>query len=306
VEAIMRRRDFLAQVTAAAMAGAVLPVFDLGAAEPPAAGGPSVAVATGGDPAGLTRRAVEALGGMGAFVTSGQRVVVKPNIGWDRTVEQAANTHPEVVRALCEMCLAAGAKQVQVFDHTCNKAEACYANSGIAAACAAIGDARVRCEQLDKRRWSTIAIKDGLKLTEWDFYRDALEADVYINVPIAKHHGLTKLSLGLKNIMGVISGKRGSLHQDIGVKLADLHRVLRTHLTVMDATRILLRGGPQGGDLKDVKVLDTVAASTDPVAIDAWATTLFGLTPADIPYIGAAAAAGLGEMDLAKITVRAV
>jgi uncharacterized protein (DUF362 family) len=133
-----------------------------------------------------------------------------------------------------------------------------------------------------------------------------LEADVYINVPIAKHHGLTKLSLGLKNIMGVISGKRGSLHQDIGVKLADLHRVLRTHLTVMDATRILLRGGPQGGDLKDVKVLDTVAASTDPVAIDAWATTLFGLTPADIPYIGAAAAAGLGEMDLAKITVRAV
>jgi uncharacterized protein (DUF362 family) len=166
-----------------------------------------------------------------------------------------------------------------------------------------IKDKRVKCVHIDQRKFIPIRIDNGKSIKEWDFYRDALEADCYINVPIAKHHGLSGLTLGLKNIMGVIGGRRGKLHKNIGQNLADLNTVIRPQLTVIDATRILLNNGPQGGSPYDVKVKDMVIASTDTVAADAYATTLFGLKPEDIESTKAAYQMGLGEMNLSKIDI---
>ncbi|MFH1215758.1 MAG: DUF362 domain-containing protein [Pseudomonadota bacterium] len=264
---------------------------------------PLLAVAKGEDYFALVSRVLAPLGGMGNFVRPGDKVVVKPNIGWDRNPEQAANTHPQVVKALVAQVLQAGAKKVLVFDRTCNEERRCYANSGIEKAVRELDDRRVRVEHVDRRKFVPVKIARGKALTEWEIYKDALDCDCYINVPVAKHHGLSRLTLGLKNTMGVIGGNRGSLHQNLGQSLADLATVIRPKLTVIDATRILLRSGPQGGDVKDVKKTDTLIASADPVAADAYATTLFDLKPEEIESTMAAYRMGLGEMNLDKIHV---
>lgn len=262
---------------------------------------PLLAVAKGQDYVALVSRVLTPLGGMGQFVKSGDKVVVKPNIGWDRSPEQGANTHPVVVKAVVEQALAAGAGRVLVFDRTCNEARRCYKNSGIQDAVESLKSDRVQVEQVDMRKFVPIQIERGKALTRVEIYRDALEADCYINVPVAKHHGLSKLTLGLKNAMGVIGGERGQMHQDIGQRLADLATVVRPRLTVIDATRMLLRNGPQGGNIEDVRIGNTIIASADPVAADAYATTLFGLAPEDIASTVAAHRLGLGQMDLARL-----
>ena len=201
------------------------------------------------------------------------------------------------------MALDAGASEVMIFDRTCNEERRCYKNSGIKAEMDAIKDPRVRCDHIDNRKFVPVKIDNGKSIREWDFYKDALEADCYINVPVAKHHSLSRLTLGLKNIMGVLGGKRGQLHRNIGQNLADLNTVIRPQLTVIDATRILVNNGPSGGSLDDVKIRDTVIASIDPVAADAFATTLFGLKPEEIESTKAAYQIGLGEMNLSKIDI---
>lgn len=270
------------------------------AAEKPSA---LLSVAKGGDYAALVQRVLAPLGGMVHFVRPGDRVVVKPNIGWDRSPEQAANTHPQVVQAVVRQALEAGAKKVLVFDRTCNEQRRCYANSGIEQAIRELGDARAAIEHIDQRKFVPVQIAKGKSLTQWEIYKDALDCDCYINLPVAKHHGLSRLTLGLKNSMGVIGGNRGSLHHDLGQSLADLATVIKPKLTIIDATRILLNNGPQGGDLKDVRRTDTLIASVDPVAADAYATTLFDLPPDAIESTMAAAKMGLGEMALDRITV---
>jgi len=240
------------------------------------------------------------VGGMKRFVKPGDVVVVKPNMGWDRSTELAANTHPQVVRAVVEECLAAGAKKVKVFDFTCNDARRCYVSSGIENALKGIKN--VECKHIETERFRKVAL-NGQFLKEWELYDEALTANVYINVPIAKHHGLSKLTLGLKNVMGIMGGNRGYIHRSLDVALADVNAHFKSHLTIIDATRILTAHGPQGGNIADVKVLNKVIASTDVVAADAFATTLFGLKPVDIPVTVAAYKRGLGEMDLAKIRV---
>jgi uncharacterized protein (DUF362 family) len=259
--------------------------------------------AKGEDYFALVARVLTPLGGMKIFVRPGDRVVVKPNIGWDRSPEQGATTHPLVVQALVVQALEAGASKVLVFDRTCNEQRRCYANSGIEKAIVEIGDGRAVIEHIDPRKFIPVDIAKGKSITKWEIYKDALDCDCYINVPVAKHHGLSRLTLGLKNSMGVLGGNRGSLHQNIGQNLADLATVIRPKLTVIDATRILLRSGPQGGDIKDVKKIDTLIASADPVAADAYATTLFDLKPDAIASTMAAYGMGLGEMDLARIQV---
>lgn len=290
----MDRRTFLKGTAASLVAGSLLGRQAL------AKGGSTVAVAEGSDYAAITRRAVAALGGMGAFVKRGDVVVLKPNMGWDRAPEFAANTHPLVVRALAEECLAAGAKRVKVFDHTCNDPRRCYINSGIQMALKGIKGVEVK--QIEPERFRKVLL-NGQFLKEWELYDEALSANVFINVPIAKHHGLSRLTLGLKNIMGVMGGNRGYTHRNLEVALADVNVRLKSHLTLIDATRILTAHGPQGGSLADVRVLNTVIASRDIVAADAYATTLFGMRPADIPTTVAAARRGLGEMDLRRIQV---
>ena len=262
-----------------------------------------LSVAKGEEYSALVTRVLAPLGGMRQFVRPGDRVVVKPNIGWDRSPEQAANTHPMVVKAVVAQALEAGAKRVLVFDRTCNEQRRCYANSGIEEAIRALGDSRAVIEHIDPRKFVPVDITKGKTLSRWEIYKEALDCDCYINLPVAKHHGLSRLTLGLKNSMGVIGGNRGSLHHDLGQSLADLATVIRPKLTIIDATRILLRNGPQGGDLNDVRKTDTLIASVDPVAADAYATTLFALPPDAIDSTVAAWKMGLGEMDLDRIQV---
>jgi len=301
----MDRRDFLRQVAAWSLASAAIPCIDITPAGAAAAAvaPPVVAVARGKDYAALVSQAIAQLGGMKAFVKPGDRVVVKPNIGWDRNPAQGATSHPEVVKAVVRLALDAGAKQVRVFDRTCNDMRRCYEASGILAAVQSLQDPRATCPYVEDRHFIPVQIKNGKAMTQWDLHRHALEADCYINVPIAKHHCLAKLTLGLKNVMGVCGGNRGKIHQAMGQNLADLATVIRPRLTIIDATRILLRNGPQGGDLKDVKVLDTLVASADPVAADAYATTLFGLKPEEVESTVAAHRMQLGEMDLTRIRI---
>lgn len=291
----MDRRTFLKATATASLLAPALIREALAAKEQPL-----VAVAEGTDYPAITRRAINAVGGMKRFVKPGDVVVVKPNMGWDRSTELAANTHPQVVRAVVEECLAAGARKVKVFDSTCNDARRCYVNSGIENALKGIKN--VECKQIEPERFRKV-ILNGRFLKEWELYDEALSANVYINVPVAKHHGLSRLTLGLKNIMGIMGGNRGYIHRSLDVALADVNAHFKSHLTIIDATRILIAHGPQGGNIADVKVLNKVIASTDVVAADAFATTLFGLKPADIPVTVAAYKRGLGEMDLGKIRV---
>jgi uncharacterized protein (DUF362 family) len=262
--------------------------------------------AEGKDYAALVSKVLEPLGGITSLVKKDERVVIKPNIGWDRTPEQGANTHPEIVKSLVTLCLEAGASQVMVFDRPVNEERRCYANSGIKAAVESIGDRRVSCPYIDQRKFIRVRIDKGKSINMWEFYKDALEADCYINVPVAKQHGSSGLTLGLKNIMGIIGGWRGRVHLSLGQRIADLNTVIKPRLTLIDATRILFRNGPTGGSLNDVKVLNTLIASRDTVAADAYATTLFQMEPEAVESTRAAYQLGLGEMDLKKIKIISV
>jgi uncharacterized protein (DUF362 family) len=252
---------------------------------------PLLGVAHGPSPAAITRAAVDALGGMGRFVSHGARVVVKPNIGWDRTPEQAANTNPEVVAALVKMAFEAGAKSVLVMDNPCNDPRRCYQHSGIAEAVKAAGGTVDFFEESRVRKMKL----GGERLKDWEVHPAIIEADVRINCPVAKHHGLSELTLGMKNWMGSIGGPRGRLHQDIGTSIVDLAAFFKPQLTVIDGVRILTRGGPQGGSLSDVKRLDTVIASADPVAAEVRGVILAGRKPEEFAYLAKAAGRGLGR-----------
>ncbi|MBI5191805.1 MAG: DUF362 domain-containing protein [Nitrospirae bacterium] len=305
---MLNRREFI-RVAAVAGAGVVLnPGVPDGAwaAKPAPKGGPKVVMAKGGPVGRLTREAVDALGGMSAFVKKGETVIVKPNIGWDRRPEFAANTHPELVAEVVRMCLEAGAAKVKVFDRPCNDPRRCYTNSGIAPELEKIADKRLEVSYIDERRFRDVEIPGGVTIPRWSFYEDVLDADKFINLPIAKHHNAAVLTLGLKNVMGVIGKNRAVLHKKIHEYLPDLNRVVKSHLTIVDATRVLVANGPQGGSLADVKVLDTVVAGADVVSVDSVSCTLFGLGPADVRYVQLAQDAGLGVADLSRIDVKKI
>ena len=290
----MRRREFLKICGTSLLAGNLL-VRDLWAKEPSV-----LSVSEGKDYMQITKSAIDALGGMKRFVKAGDIVLVKPNIGWDRKPEFAATTHPLVVKTIVEECLKAGAKRVKVFDNPCNEPRRSYENSGIPAALKGIDN--VEMKQMEEERYKKVKL-NGVALKEWEIYGEALSANVIINVPIAKHHSLTRLTLASKNIMGILGGNRGFIHRDIEDALADVNSVVKSQLTIIDATRILTNHGPSGGSLRDVKVLDKVIASTDMVAADAYATGLFGLKPTDISITVTANKRGLGEIDLGKVKV---
>ncbi len=261
-------------------------------------------VARGLDPAQITRRALAALGGMESFVSQGDDVIIKPNICVAyHTYEYAATTNPQVVGALVALCLEAGARQVRVMDYPFGgEPQQAYKNSGIEEAVLAAGG---QMEVMSRMKFVRTEIPEGRDLKECDIYNDVLEADVFIDVPIAKHHSLARLTLGMKNLMGVILD-RPAIHRNLGQRLADLTSRVRPTLTVVDAVRILLDHGPTGGSLDDVKQMDTVIASADIVAADSYAATLFGLTGVDISYIQAASDMGLGQMDLSAVNIEEI
>lgn len=268
------------------------------------AGLPQLAVARGDDSAEITRRAIAALGGIERFVSQGDEVVIKPNICVDyNPPEFAATTNPTVVATLVRLCLGAGARRVQVMDNPFGGTpESAYEVSGIAEAVGAAGGEMV---VMHPAKYVKAEIPQGVDINAWEFYKDILTADVFINVPIAKHHSLARLSLGMKNLLGVIT-RPGRIHSNLGQRIADLSSLVRPTLTVVDAVRILMNHGPTGGNLEDVKQANTVIASQDFVAADAQAATLFDLTGSDITYIEAAAAMGLGTMALGSLKIEEI
>ena len=309
----LTRRQFL-KLTGAAAAAVTLfgpgctaqPTETTERRQPPSPAGDQVylTVARGPDPAATTRAAITALGGIERFVRSGDDVIIKPNICVDyHPPEYAATTNPTVVVTLVTLCLGAGAQRVRVMDTPFGgTAESAYAVSGIEEAVRAAGG---EMEVMSPVKFARFAIPEGRDITAWEVYRDVLETDVLINVPIAKHHSLARLSLGGKNLLGVITNPN-KMHRNLGQRVADLVSLVRPTLTVVDAYRILVAHGPTGGSLNDVQQMDTVIASHDIVAADAYATTLFGLTGADIGYVKAAAEMGLGTVELDGVKIEEI
>lgn len=281
---------------AAARSNAPLPTWRSSLDEPG-----RLAVAGGAGPVENVRRAMAALGGMEKFINRGDKVAIKPNAAWDRTPEQAANTNPEVVGELVRECLAAGASSVVVLDNSCHNARRVFERSGIGEAASAAGATLA-----NQNNAGTKAVDlGGMTLGRWKVLRPIIEADRLINVPIVKHHSLARATLGMKNWFGAVVGARPSLHQNIGRVCAELGAALDPTLTIIDATRVLIGGGPTGGSLSLVRPMDLVAAATDPVAADAWGASLLDLGTTDLPHIGIAQDLGLGTSDWRSLVTEA-
>ena len=264
---------------------------------------PEMVIAQGRDPREMVRRALIELGGISRFIAQGDVVVIKPNMAWDRTPEQAANTNPDAVAEVVHQCTLAGAKQVIVTDVSCHEARRCYQRSGIADAASAAGATIIFPES---HKYKEIAI-DGDVLTEWAVFEPFLYADKVINMPVAKHHSLTGVTLGMKNWFGALGGKRNQLHQNINESIVDLAALMRPTLTILDAYRTLFRNGPTGGNTADVKLNNTIIASTDPVAVDAYAANkFFHLDVQRVKFVNLAHKRKLGNMFFDEVKKKVV
>jgi uncharacterized protein (DUF362 family) len=263
---------------------------------------PHLTVVQGGEPRALVQRALEDLGGIRRFIARQDVVVIKPNVAWDRTPEQAANTNPEAVAEAVRQCWQAGAKRVIVTDVCCNEPRRCFQRSGIQAAAHAVG-AEVILPDPELFREVDLG---GVVLKSWPVFTPFLEADKIVNMPIAKHHVLTGCTLGMKNWYGILGGERNRLHQQIHQSLVDLASFMLPTVTLIDCYRILLRNGPTGGNLEDVAIKKTLVAGTDPVALDAYvAKAWWNLDPAQMPYLQMATARGLGTVEFEKLQLKA-
>jgi uncharacterized protein (DUF362 family) len=265
---------------------------------------PDLAAVKGGLPAAMFSEGIKALGGMKAFVKPGQSVVVKPNIGWDVPPEGAANTNPGLVSAIIKECYSAGAKKVFVFDHTCDNWTDAYANSGIEAAVKSAGGILAPGDK--KESYKKHIIPGGKAITSAEVHELITDCDVFINVPILKSHGSTKVTIGLKNNMGII-WNRGLWHvSNIHQCIADFAAFRKPDLTVVDAYRVMTRNGPRGTSVEDVVEMGSQILSRDPVAADAAAAKIFGVEPGDIAYIKLAHEKGIGNMNLSELKIKKI
>ena len=265
---------------------------------------PDLVVARNGDPETLTRRALAAIGGMERFVPKGSDVIVKPNICVSfLTYEYAATTNPWVVGTLVKMAYEAGARQVRVMDHTWRREMTdAYINSGIQNQVEAAGGVM---EWMPKEKFLPTALPKGLDLRSLDIYDEVLNAEMLINVPIAKTHQDAVLTLGMKNLLGVMDD-RLTMHTNMGQRIADLGSRVRPTLNVMDAVRMMTANGPISGYLGDVKQIDTVIVSPDIVALDSYTATLFDMQPSDLDYVVAATKMGLGRSNLNDLRIEQI
>ncbi len=306
----MDRRDFLkTAISGGIAAGSTLAFYrtsNLWAAtdpQQPQSKWDLVAV-RGGEPEQMFDSAIASMGGMQAFVPKGSKVVIKPNIGWDVSPERAGNTHPGLVGHLVGQCLAAGASEVSVFDHTCDNWQQCYRNSGIQKAVEDAGGKMLSADSAGYYR--TVPVPKGQRLTEAQVHEALLDADVFINAPVLKNHSSSMLTIGMKNLMGVVWDRmywhRNDLHQCI----ADFSSFRKPDLTVVDAYNVMKRNGPRGVSANDVVNMKAQLVSTDPVAADAAAAKLFGMEPSDIRHIQLASDMNLGSMDLKKLSINRI
>ena len=258
----------------------------------------------GGEPDAMFDRAIESLGGMKSFIKKGQKVVVKPNIGWDVEPERAGNTNPVLVKRIVQQCYEAGVKEVYVFDNTCDNWKRCYSNSGIERAVKDAGGKMVSGDS--ERYYQQVDVKNGKKLTSTKVHELILDSDVFINVPVLKHHSSTDLTISMKNLMGNVWDRgywhRNNLHQCI----ADFTSFRKPDLNIVDAYYVMKKNGPRGVSKGDVVLMKSQIISTDIVAADSAAAKLFGTEPEDISYIKLAAEMKLGQMDLSKLNINRI
>ena len=250
----------------------------------------------------LTHKVFGAAGGMGRFVSKGDVVVIKPNISWARRPELAATTNPQVLEAVIELCQEAGAGRVRVADNTIHDPRRCFALNGAGMVARKTGADLVYPRTSLVRKMKL----HGHRLDVWPVFVPLVEADTVINLPVAKHHSLSTLTLGMKNWIGAVAGSRWSLHQDIHQSIVDLAQFFKPTVTLIDAIRIMTANGPSGGSLSDVVVKNTLVLSTDPVAADARAALLFGLKPEKLGFIRLGQKWGLGTYDFSKLDIREV
>lgn len=259
----------------------------------------------GNDPAAMFDIGIQAMGGMGAFVSKGQKVVIKPNIGWDVVAEKAANTNPALVKRIIEHCFKAGAKEVFVFDHTCDNWVKCYKNSGIEQAVKEAGGKMVPGDS--ESYYQQVTIPNGKRMTSAKVHELILSSDVFINVPVLKHHSSAAMTGALKNMMGVV-WDRGYWHKnDLNQCIADYALYpKRPALNVLDAFNVMLKNGPRGVSVADLSPMKSQLLSTDWVAIDAAGAKMMGLDNDKVKYIRIAAEMGLGKMDLQKMNIHRI
>jgi uncharacterized protein (DUF362 family) len=263
---------------------------------------PDLVAIKGGEPDVMFDRAIETYGGMSHFVRKGSTVLVKPNIGWDVTPDRGGNTHPALVKRVIEHCFNAGAREVTVFDHTCDNWSRCYKNSGIEKA---VKDANGKIVSGDSEGYyQQAAVPKGKRLTQAKVHDLLLSADVFINVPVLKHHGSTRLTAGMKNLMGVVWDREYWHRNDLHQCIADMASYRKPDLTVIDAYYVMKRNGPRGVSAEDVLTLKTQLLSPDVVAADAAAAKLWGVEPGDVAHITIAEEMGLGSAKLDSLNIR--
>ena len=304
----MDRREFLKQtIRGSVLAGSGIVFSGFGRfARAAAPSGPpyDLVAVKGGELDVMFDQAIASFGGMKTFVPRGSKVLVKPNIGWDVAPERAGNTNPKLVGRIVAHCLEAGAKEVSVFDHTCDNWVRTHRNSGIERA---VKDAGGRMVSGDSEGYyQKVSVPRGERLTETKVHELLLDADVFINVPILKHHSSSRLTLGMKNLMGVVWDRwywhRNDLHQCI----ADFASFRKPALTVVDAYNVMKRNGPRGVSESDVIPMKAQIVSTDLVAADAAAAKIFGADPEDIRHIQLADRMKIGRMDLSALKINRI
>ncbi|MGC9152020.1 MAG: DUF362 domain-containing protein [Microbacter sp.] len=305
----MKRRDFL--LTTALTSVASMLRFDkleaaLKSNTISVSSTPDLVAVMGGEPAFMLERALAKFGGIKTFVKKGQVVVLKPNIGWDKTPDLAADTNPELVAAMVKQCYAAGAKRVEVFDHTCNQWDRCYVNSGIKSAVESAGGIMVPAN--DESFFRTVAIPNGVKLKQAAIHRSLLDCDVWFNMPILKNHGGAKMTISMKNYMGIVWDREYFHRTDLQQCIADVctfHK--RPALNIVDAYRIMFKNGPQGKSVADTALLKTLIVSPDIVAADAASVKFFNqvkqMNLNEVAHIGMGQALHLGTEDLDKLRI---
>lgn len=270
---------------------------------------PDLVAVMGGEPDVMLDKALEALGGIGKYVKKGQKVVVKPNIGWDRTPELAGNTNPKLIKAVVKKCLDAGASKVTVFDHTCDNWQKCYETSGIATAVKEAGG--IMMPGNDEKYFKEVAIPGGVTLKNAKIHESLIEADVWINIPVLKNHGGAKLSCAMKNYMGIVWDRRIFHQTDLQQCIADICTWQKKPvLHIVDAYRMMHQNGPQGKSAADVATLKSLIVSSDIVAADTAALKLFNqvkkLDMVAVGHIGKGEELKLGSTDLDKIKIKRI
>jgi len=303
----MKRRDFVRKGMGAGIAAgsamSFIPVNKLWGNISPVEDYELVAI-KGGDPGAMFDRAIQSMGGMEKYIMKGQKVVIKPNIGWDAVPERASNTNPQLIGRIVEHCLAAGAKDVYVFDHTINEWRRCYKNSGIEKATKDAGGKIV--DGASVGRYHEIDIPQGKSLKKAMVHELVLESDVFINVPVLKHHGGAGLCVSMKNLMGAVWDRTYWHANDLHQCIADFSSAIKPDLNVVDGYRILMKNGPRGVSLADVETRKFQIISSDMVAADTAATKMLAKNPAQIGHIRIASEMELGKMDLSKVLIHRI